>query len=64
MTSDRVGAGFGQAGLMAGLRVGQALGCSTYLGLGLAVPAPMFLSTQPPCATYALNIIYMVNLVV
>ena len=37
---------------MAGLRVGQALRCSTYLGLGSAVPAPTFLGTQPPCATF------------
>ena len=31
---------FWQAGLLAGLRVGQALRCSSYLGLGSAVPAP------------------------
>jgi len=30
---------------------GQALRCSCYLGLGSAVPAPMFLGTQPPHAT-------------
>ena len=42
------------AGLGAGLQEGQALGCSSYLGLGLAVPHPMFLLTQPPYATRAL----------
>jgi len=31
-----------QAGLMAGLQVGQVLRCSSYLGSGSAVPAPMF----------------------
>ena len=40
----RVGAGFffffWWAGLMAGLQVGRALGCSGCLGLGSAVPAP------------------------
>ena len=36
---------------MAGLQVGQALWCSSYLGLGSAVPAPMF---QPPYVTKAL----------
>ena len=44
---------------MAGLRVGQALGCSGCLGLGSALPAPppppMFLGTQPPYATKTLN---------
>ena len=35
------GAGFfWQAGLMAGLQAGQALGCSGCLGLGSAVPVP------------------------
>ena len=42
---------------MAGLQVGQALGCSGCLGLGSAVPAPpMFLGTQPPYATKALTL--------
>ena len=43
---------------MAGLQVGRALGCSGCLGLGSAVPAPpppIFLGTQPPYATKALN---------
>ena len=49
------GAGFiGWAGLAAGLQEGQALRCSRYLGLGLAVPHPMFLLTQPPYVTRAL----------
>ena len=38
-----------QAGLMAWLQVGQALRCSSYLGLGSAVSAPTFLGTQPLC---------------
>ena len=42
------------AGLAAGLQEGQALSCSSYLSLGLAVPQPMFLLTQPPYATRAL----------
>ena len=40
---------------MAGLRVEQALRCSSYLGLGSAVPAPTFQSTQPPNAMKMLN---------
>ena len=49
------GAGFFLwAGLVAGLQVGQALRCSSYLGLGSAVPAPMFLGTQPPNTMKAL----------
>ena len=36
------------AGLVPGLQVRQALRCSSYLGLGSAVPAPMVLSTKPP----------------
>ena len=47
---------FSQAGLMAGLQVGQALRCSSYLGLGSAVSVPMFLGTQPPYAKKALMI--------
>ena len=58
------GAGFvWQAGPVAGLQVGRALGCSGCLGLGSAVPvphvlavwvwgqqlqSPMFLGIQPP----------------
>ena len=37
-----------RVGLMAGLWVGRAFGCSCYLGLGSAAPAPSFLGTQPP----------------
>ena len=37
------------------MRVGQALRCSSYLGLGSVVPAPIFLGTQPPYATEALK---------
>ena len=51
VTGAWAGVGFWQVGLMAGLWLGQALRCSSYLGLGSAVPAPMFLSTQPPYAT-------------
>ena len=40
---------------MAGLQKGQALRCSSYLGLGSVVPAPMFLGTQPPYGTKALT---------
>ena len=43
MTSARAGAGSGffwWVGLVAGLQVGQALGCSGCLGLGSAVPVP------------------------
>ena len=37
----RAGAGlFCQAGLVAGLQVGQALGCPGCLGLGSGVPVP------------------------
>ena len=46
-----------QAGLMAGLQVGQALRCSCHLGSGSAVPAPMFLGSQPPYTRNALIII-------
>ena len=41
------GAGFWQAGLVAGLRVGQAYGVFYQPGFGSAVPAPRSLSTQP-----------------
>jgi len=33
---------------------GRPLGCSCYLGFGLAAPGPRFLGTQPPCATQVL----------
>ena len=50
------GAGFfWQAGLMAGLKLGQARRCSSYFDLGSAVPAPMFLGTQPPNEMKALT---------
>ena len=56
---NQTGAGAGElffcwVGLMAGLQVGQALRCSSYLGLGSAVPAPMSLGIQPPYVTKAL----------
>ena len=55
-TGARAGAGFfWRAGLVAGLQVGQALRCSSYLGLGSAVPAPMVLGTQPPYTMKALT---------
>ena len=47
---------FSRAELMAKLQVGHALKCSSHLGLGSAVPAPMFLGTQPPYATNPLTI--------
>ena len=43
---------------MAGLREGQALVCSTYLVLGLAVPAPHSWVPEPPCATWVLSTKY------
>ena len=50
------GAGFFWcAELVVGLEVGQPLRCSSYLGLGLVVPATIFLGTQPPCAMKALT---------
>ena len=42
---------------MAGLRVGQAYEVFYRPGFGLAVPAPKSLSTQPPFATQALNMV-------
>ena len=66
MTGAGAGAGAGfvwQVGLVVGLQVGWALGCSGCLGLGLGVPvphvltvwvwgqqfqSPMFLGIQPP----------------
>ena len=42
-------------GLTAGLQVGQALRCPSYSGLGSAVPASMFLGTQPPSEVRVLN---------
>ena len=45
-TGAWVGAGFGGRS--------RLLGCSCYLGLGSAAPAPGSLGTQPPCATQAL----------
>ena len=41
-------------GVVAGLQGGQALRCSSCLGLGSGVPAPMFLGSQPPYATKTL----------
>ena len=43
-----------RVGFVAGLQVGRLLGCSCYLGLGSAAPAPRLLGTQPPHATQAL----------
>jgi len=45
---------------MAGLQVRQALWCPSYLGLGSAVPASMFLGTQLPYVTKALNFVVVV----
>ena len=44
-----------RAGLVAGLRVGQAFGMFLLPGFGVAALAPGFLGTQPPCATQALT---------
>ena len=43
-----------RAGLVAGLRVGQAYGMSPRPGFGLLGSVPRSLSTQPPFATQAL----------
>ena len=43
-----------RAGLVAGLRVGQAYGVSHRPGFGLLGSVPRSLSTQPPFATQAL----------
>ena len=44
-----------QAGLVAGLRVGQAYGVFHQAGFGLLVSVPRSLSTQPTFATQALT---------
>ena len=44
-----------QAGLMAGLRVGQACGVFHLPGFGLLVSVPRSLSTQPSFVTQVLN---------
>ena len=44
-----------RAGLVAGLRVGQAYGVFHRPGVGSLVPVPRSLSTQPPFATQALT---------
>ena len=49
-----LGLGLGLAGGAHGWVAGRLLGCSYYLVLGSAAPAPGFLGTQPPCATQAL----------
>ena len=48
---------------MAGLQVGQALRCSSYLSLGSTVPAPMFLGTQPQYATKALTLVFIATVI-
>ena len=48
------GAGYGRRGSWLGYGQGRLLGCSCYLGLGSAAPAPRFLGTQSPYATQAL----------
>ena len=50
-----VGAGFDGRGSWLGCGYSRLLGCSCYLVLGSAAPAPGFLGTQPPCATQALT---------
>ena len=49
-----------RAGLVAGLRVGQAYGVFHRPGFGLLVSVPRSLSTQPPFATQALMKIFLV----
>ena len=56
VTSAWAGAGCGRQGQWLGCGQGRLLGCSCYLGQGLAAPAPWFLGTQPLCATQALMI--------
>ena len=62
MTGTWTGAGFWQAGLVAGLRVGQAYGVFYRSGFGLVVLAPRSLSTQPPFATQALTTRFSVQI--
>ena len=45
-----------QAGLVAGLRVGQANGVFHQPGFGLLVSVPRSLSTQPPFVTQVLTV--------
>ena len=49
---------------MAGLWVGQALGCSTYLGLGSAVPAPMFMGMHPNSICDLIIIIIIIIIII
>ena len=53
------GAGYGGRGSRLGCGQGRLLGCSCYLGLGSAAPAPRFLGTQPPSATQALPVVHV-----
>ena len=48
-----------RAGLVAGLRVGQAYGVFHRPGFGLLVSVPRSLSTQPPFATQALTTVIL-----
>ena len=52
------------AGLVAGLRVGQAYGVFHRPGLGLLVSVPRSLSTQPPFATQALIKINWLSIII
>ena len=54
-TGAWAGAGYGGRGSWLCCGQGRLLGCSCYLGLGSAAPAPRFLGTQPPHATQALT---------
>ena len=58
LTGAGSGAGCGGRGSWLGCGQGRLLGCSCYLGLGSAAPAPRFLGTQPPCATQALMCVH------
>ena len=46
-----------QAGLVAGLRVGQAFGVLLLPGFGVSSSSPRFLGTQPLYVTQALNLV-------
>ena len=50
-----VGTGLDGQGSWLGCLKGRLLGCSYYLGLGSAAPAPGFLCNQPPCMTRVLT---------
>ena len=57
------GAGFlSRAGLVVGLQVGQALGCSGCLGLGSSVPVPHVLGHPTSICDEGINILLLLSL--